>query len=105
MRITHHPEIDFLSIDFKDGIEAKSEYSNGVIVRYDKPGNVLGIDITDSMKLFAKSDLWSLIKACEFLGISPSTMRRRIKSRKIKFLLKGKTYKFRKADLVNQVTV
>ena len=32
--------------DFNDDAEAKSVYEDGIIVRYNKSGNVIGIDIT-----------------------------------------------------------
>lgn len=100
MKIHHNSEIDYLSIDFTDGMESKSEYKDGIIIRYDKNGSVIGIDITDSMKLFASSDLMTLQEACEFLGISESTMRRRIKDGKIKFTKQGKDYRFKKSEVI-----
>ena len=100
MKIYHDSKLDYLSIDFKDEIEAKSEYHDGIIIRYDKKGNIIGIDITDSLKLFASSDLMTLQEACEFLGISQSTMRRRIKQGQISYTKKGKDYRFEKVDLI-----
>ncbi len=100
MKIYHDIKLDYLSIDFKDEIEAKSEYHEGIIVRYDKKGNIIGIDITDSLKLFASSDLMTLQEACAFLGISESTMRRRVKQGQINFTKKGKDYRFKKSDLI-----
>ncbi len=100
MKIYHNLEIDYLSLDFKDEIEAKSEYQDGIIVRYNKRGNVIGIDITDSMKLFASSDLMTLQEACKFLGISESTMRRKIKANKVKYIKEGKNYRFKKQDII-----
>ena len=100
MKINHDSEIDYLSIDFSDEIEAKSEYKDGIIVRYNKKGNIVGIDITDSMKLFASSSLMTLQEACEFLNISESTMRRKIKANKVKFSKEGKDYRFKKSDII-----
>ncbi|MBT4791723.1 MAG: helix-turn-helix domain-containing protein [Halobacteriovoraceae bacterium] len=100
MKIHHDSEIDYLSIDFSDEIEAKSEYKDGIIVRYNKKGNIVGIDITDSMKLFASSSLMTLQEACEFLNISESTMRRKIKANKVKFSKEGKDYRFKKSDII-----
>lgn len=100
MKVYHDSDIDYLSIDFSDQVEAKSEYKDGIIVRYDKKGNVIGLDITDSMKLFASSDLMTLQEACAFLGISESTMRRRIKDGKIKFSKEGKDYRFKKSEVI-----
>ena len=100
MKIYHNSDVDYLSIDFKDEVESKSEYKDGIIVRYDSKGNVIGIDITDSMKLFSSSDLMTLQEACEFLGISESTMRRRIRAGKIKFVKEGKDYRFKKSEVI-----
>ncbi|RLA40744.1 MAG: hypothetical protein DRR06_17015 [Gammaproteobacteria bacterium] len=100
MKIHHNSEIDYLSIDFSDEIEARSKYEDGIIVRYNKKGNVIGIDITDSMKLFSSSDLMTLREACDFLGISESTMRRRIRANKIKFTKSGKDYRFKKSEVI-----
>lgn len=57
MKVSHDKALDYLTIDFADEIEAKSVYENGIIVRYGKSGNVVGIDITDSMRLLSSSDL------------------------------------------------
>jgi excisionase family DNA binding protein len=100
MKIYHNLEIDYLSIDFSDEIEAKAEYQDGIIVRYNKKGGVIGIDITDSLKMFANSKLMTLQEACKFLGISESTMRRKIKSNEVKYIKDGKDYRFKKSDLI-----
>lgn len=57
MNIHHNAALDYLSIDFNDQVEAKSVHEDGIIIRYDKKGHVIGLDITDSMRLFAGSDL------------------------------------------------
>jgi len=101
MKVYHDANVDYLSIDFTDEIESKSIYKDGIIVRYNKKGHVIGVDITDSMKLFASSDLMTLQEACEFLGISESTMRRKIREGKIKFTKEGKNYRFKKADILS----
>lgn len=103
MKIYHDADIDYLSIDFTEEVEAKSKYKDGIIVRYDKKGNVIGIDITDSMKIFASSDLMTLQEACAFLGISESTMRRKVKAGKIKFAKDGKDYRFKKSEVIKLV--
>lgn len=103
MKVYHDSEIDYLSIDFSDEIESKSVYKDGIIVRYNKKGHVIGIDITDSMKLFASSDMMTLQEACAFLGISESTMRRRIREGKVHYTKEGKDYRFRKSDIIKLV--
>ncbi|MCB0390104.1 MAG: excisionase family DNA-binding protein [Bdellovibrionales bacterium] len=101
MKLTHNPDVDYVSIDFKNEVEAKSVFENGIIIRYDKKGHVIGIDITDSSQFFSGNDLMTLQEACEFLGISESTMRRRIRDGKIKFTKpNGKDYCFKKADIL-----
>jgi excisionase family DNA binding protein len=103
MKVHHDTSIDYLSIDFTDEIEERSIYSDGIVVRYDKNGHVIGIDITDSMKLFANSDLMTLQQVCEFLGVSESTIRRKIRTKKIKFIKEGNQYRFRKSDVIGLV--
>lgn len=103
MKIHHDASIDYLSIDFADKVEAKTVYQDGIIVRYDAKGHVIGIDITDSMQLFANSDLMTLQQVCDFLGLSESTIRRKIRAKEIKFTKEGNQYRFRKADVINLV--
>jgi excisionase family DNA binding protein len=103
MKIHHDSDIDYLSIDFSDEVEAKSVYKDGIIVRYDKKGHVIGVDITDSMKLFSNSDLLTLQEACDFLGISESTMRRKIRDKKVRYTKEGKDYRFKKSDIIKLV--
>ncbi len=103
MKVHHDSSIDYLSIDFADEVEARSVYEDGIIVRYDKKGHVIGIDITDSMRLFASSDLMTLQQVCDFLGVSESTIRRKIRSKKIKFVKEGNQYRFRKSDVIGLV--
>jgi excisionase family DNA binding protein len=78
MKVYHDSEIDYLSIDFTNEV-----------------------DITDTMKLFASSDMMTLQEACVFLGISESTMRRKIRDGKVKFIKLGKDYRFKKVDIIN----
>lgn len=101
MKVHHDTALDYLTIDFADEIEAKSVYENGIIVRYGKSGNVVGIDITDSMRLFSKSNLMSLREVCDYLGVSESTLRRRIRAKKIRHFKEGNRYRFKKADIIN----
>ncbi len=103
MKVHHDTSIDYLSIEFTDEVEAKSVYEDGIIIRYNKKGHVVGIDITDSMKLFASSDLMTLQQVCEFLGVSESTIRRKIRAKKIKFIKEGNQYRFKKSDVISLV--
>ncbi len=100
MKVHHAATVDYLSIDFSDEAEAKSVYKDGIIVRYNKKGHVIGLDITNSMKLFAASDLMTLQEVLAFLNISESTLRRHIKAGKVKYTKEGKDYRFKKADIL-----
>jgi excisionase family DNA binding protein len=100
-KIRHDPNIDYVSIDFKDEIEAKSYFKDGVIIREDKKGQVIGIDITNSSKFFQSKDTISLQEACRILGISESTMRRKIRNKEIACTKpNGKDYRFKKSDVL-----
>ena len=103
MKIIHRPEVDYVSIDFKEGVEAKSYFENGVIVRLDARGNVIGLDITDSSEFFSSNDEIDLKEACALMGISASTLRRRIRDGKIKFRKpNGKDYRFKRRDILKR---
>ena len=104
MKIIHRPEVDYVSIDFKEEVEAKSVFEGGIIVRLDKKGQVIGIDITDSSRFFGGEATLTLQDACRLLGISESTLRRRLKAGDIPFSKpNGKDYVFRKEDILRLV--
>jgi uncharacterized protein YuzE len=51
MRITYDPEVDILRIIFSNApIEESDEDKPGVIIDYDKGGNVVGMEILDASK-------------------------------------------------------
>ena len=100
MKVHHDAARDYVTIDFTDEVEAKAVYEDGIIVRYDKSGGVIGIDIVDSTKLFTSSDLWALQDVCRYLNVSESTIRRRIKNKQINYTKEGNRYRFKRADVV-----
>lgn len=100
VKIHHDAARDYLTIDFAEEVEARSVYSEGIVVRYGKAGHVIGIDITDSMKLFGGSDFMTLREVCDFLGVSESTVRRRVRANAIKHTMEGNRYRFRKSDVL-----
>jgi|SRR6185312_12716884 len=105
MKIIHRPDIDYLSIEFKEGVESRSYLQDGVIVREDRRGHVLGIDVVDSSKVFGSKETLTLQEACQLLGISEATMRRRIKQGKIKGTKpNGKDYRFKRSDILKLVS-
>lgn len=104
MKIYHRPELDYLSIDFSDKPEAKSYFENGVIVRQDRRGNVIGIDITDSHRFFGGADFLTLQQASRLVKLSESTLRRKIKAGLIKARKpNGKDYRISRAELLKLV--
>jgi len=51
MRVTYDPEVDVLRILFSNAaIEESDEDKPGVILDYDKNGNVVGMEILDASK-------------------------------------------------------
>ncbi len=51
MKVTYDPEVDVLRILFSGAaIEESDENKSGVILDYDRSGNVVGIEILDASK-------------------------------------------------------
>lgn len=51
MKITYDPEVDVLRILFSNApIEESDEDKPGIIIDYDKDGNVVGMEILDASK-------------------------------------------------------
>ena len=49
MKVTYDPEVDVLRILFSDApIEESDEDKPGVIIDYDKNGNIVGLEILDA---------------------------------------------------------
>jgi uncharacterized protein YuzE len=51
MKVTYDPEVDVLRIIFSDAlIEESDEDKPGIIIDYDRDGNVVGMEILDASK-------------------------------------------------------
>ncbi len=58
MRINYYPETDSLYIDLSSKPSADSrEVSNGIVLDYDKEGNLVGIDIDKASTKLEMSEL------------------------------------------------
>lgn len=51
MRIRYDPEVDILSIVFNDRpVEESDEEKPGLILDYDRNGNIVGVEVLDASK-------------------------------------------------------
>jgi uncharacterized protein YuzE len=51
VKVTYDPEVDALYILFRDvPVEESAEDKPGVVLDYDKDGNIIGIEILDASK-------------------------------------------------------
>jgi uncharacterized protein YuzE len=51
MKVTYDPEVDVVRIIFRDSAIAESDEDKpGVILDYDKRGNIIGLEILDASK-------------------------------------------------------
>jgi len=49
MKVTYDPEVDVLRIVFRDGaVEEGDEDNPGVILDYDKDGNIVGLEVLNA---------------------------------------------------------
>ena len=54
MKVTYHPEVDVLRILLSSApIEGSDEDKPGVILDYDKDGNIVGLEILEASKRMA----------------------------------------------------
>ncbi len=49
MKVTYDPEVDVLRIVFRDvAIEESDEHKPGVVLDYDKQGNIVGLEVLNA---------------------------------------------------------
>ena len=104
MKKIYYKDADYMAILFKDELESRSYVEDGIVIREDKKGNILGIDILNYSKTLQESPYLSLKEASDFLQISESTLRRYIKQGKLKASQpNGREYRINKNELLKLV--
>ena len=56
MKITYDPEVDALSITFRDAMVTTNHLAEGIAADYDGDGRLAGLDILDAMKRFGDKE-------------------------------------------------
>ena len=56
MRITYDPEVDALSITFRDTTVETRHVAEGMSLEYDSAGQLAGLEILDAVKRFGNPD-------------------------------------------------
>lgn len=56
MKISYDPEVDALSITFRDTTVTTKELDEGIALDYDEHGKLAGIEILDAVKRFGGKD-------------------------------------------------
>jgi uncharacterized protein YuzE len=57
MRITYDPEVDALSITFRDTTVTTQHLADGIAVDYDSDGKIAGIEILDAVVRLGNKDI------------------------------------------------
>jgi uncharacterized protein YuzE len=57
MRITYDPEVDALSITFRDTTVTTQHLADGIAVDYDSEGKIAGIEILDAVVRLGSKDI------------------------------------------------
>ncbi|HET6883205.1 MAG TPA: DUF2283 domain-containing protein [Pirellulales bacterium] len=69
MRISYDPEVDALSISFRDTTVTTQELVEGIAVEYDAQGQLVGLEILDAAKRFGDP---STLQQVVLEGVGPS---------------------------------
>ena len=56
MKISHDPQVDALSITFRDTTVTTKHLAEGIAADYDSAGRLAGIEILDAVKRFGDPD-------------------------------------------------
>lgn len=68
MRITYDPEVDALSITFRDATVTSKDLADGIAADYDSEGRLAGIEILDAVKRLGGRDV---LQSFVLEGIGP----------------------------------
>ena len=69
MKISYDPEVDALSITFRETTVTTKHLAEGIAAEYDKHGRLAGIEVLDAVKRFGDPDT---MRHVELEGIGPS---------------------------------
>lgn len=69
MRISYDPEVDALSISFRDATVNTQELADGIAAEYDAQGQLVGLEILDAAKRFGDP---STFQQVILEGVGPS---------------------------------
>jgi uncharacterized protein YuzE len=70
MRIRYDPEIDALSISFRETTVTTQELTEGIAAEYDAQGQLVGLEILDATKRFGDP---STLQQVILEGLGPTT--------------------------------
>jgi YD repeat-containing protein len=70
MKISYDPEVDALSITFRDTTVTTKHLAEGIAADYDAQGQLAGIEILDAIKRFGGKDT---LRQVVLEGIGPTT--------------------------------
>ena len=71
MRISYDPEVDALSISFRDTTVTTQELADGITGEYDAQGQLVGLEILDATKRFGDP---STLQQVILEGVGPSAV-------------------------------
>lgn len=69
MRISYDPEVDALSIIFRDTTVTTQDLANGMAAEYDAQGRLVGLEILDTVKRLGDP---SILQQVILEGLGPS---------------------------------
>jgi len=70
MKISYDPEVDALSITFRDATVTSKHLAEGIAADYDTDGRLAGLEVLDAIKRFGGQDT---LQDVVLEGIGPAT--------------------------------
>ncbi len=75
MKISYDPEVDALSITFREATVTTKSLGEGIAAEYDSEGRLAGLEILDAVRRFGDQET---LRQVTFEGLGPASREQRV---------------------------